>query len=49
MAAIGEQCSLAVANAKMFSALKRRYDNLVDDFQMWFGHSHGDPLRGPGP
>ena len=49
MTAIGEQCSLAVANAKMFSALKRRYDNLVDDFQMWFGHSHGDPLRGPGP
>jgi len=49
MLAIGEQCSLAVANAKMFSALKRRYDNLVDDFQMWFGHSHGDPLKGSIP
>ena len=47
MAAIGEQCSLAIENAKMFDALKQRYENLVDDFQMWFGHSPSPPQRGP--
>jgi len=41
MTAIGEQCSLAIDNALMFAALKKRYDALVDDFQMWFGHSQG--------
>ena len=46
MAAIGEQCSLAIDNAKMFDALKQRYENLVDDFQMWFEHSQSNPQRG---
>jgi GAF domain-containing protein len=41
MTAIGEQCSLAIDNAMMFAALKRRYDALVDDFQLWFGHAQG--------
>lgn len=47
MAAIGEQCSLSIDNAKMFDALKQRYENLVDDFQMWFEHSQSNPQRGP--
>ena len=38
MASIGEQCSLAIDNAMMFEALKQRYENLVDDFQLWFEH-----------
>ena len=47
MAAIGEQCSLAIDNAKMFDALKQRYESLVDDFQMWFGQPPSVPQRGP--
>jgi GAF domain-containing protein len=39
MAAIGEQCSLAIDNAMMFEALKKRYESLVDDFQLWFEHT----------
>ena len=39
MAAIGEQCSLAIDNAKMFAALKKRYESLVDEFQLWFEHT----------
>ena len=46
MTAIGEQCSLAIDNAMMFAALKRRYDTLVDDFQTWFGHSQGHSQGG---
>lgn len=46
MNAIGEQCSLAIDNAMMFAALKRRYEALVDDFQLWFGHSQGHPQGG---
>jgi GAF domain-containing protein len=45
MEAIGEQCSLAIDNAKMFAALKRRYDSLVDDFNLWFEHTQGVPDR----
>lgn len=43
MNAIGEQCSLAIDNAMMFAALKRRYDALVEDFQLWFGNAQGNP------
>lgn len=46
MIAIGEQCSLAIDNAMMFAALKRRYDALVEDFQLWFGHSQDHPHGG---
>jgi GAF domain-containing protein len=47
MASIGEQCSLAIDNAKMFEALKKRYEVLVDDFQLWFEHTQSYPQRGP--
>ena len=47
MMSIGEQCSLAIDNAMMFAALKRRYETLVDDFQLWFEHSQSYPHRGP--
>jgi GAF domain-containing protein len=47
MASIGEQCSLAIDNAKMFEALKKRYELLVDDFQLWFEHTQSYPQRGP--
>jgi GAF domain-containing protein len=39
MASIAEQCALAIDNAMMFEALKKRYENLVDDFQLWFEHT----------
>jgi GAF domain-containing protein len=43
MMSIGEQCSLAIDNAMMFAALKRRYETLVDDFHLWFEHSQSYP------
>ncbi len=43
MLAIGDQCSLAIDNAKLYGAMKRRYEMLVDDFQLWFGHSMSNP------
>jgi GAF domain-containing protein len=46
MRSIGEQCSLAIDNAMMFEALKKRYENLVDDFQLWFEHTQGYGQRG---
>ncbi len=45
MAAIGEQCSLAIDNARMYEAVKQRYDNLVDEFHQWFEHSQTGPQR----
>lgn len=47
MAAIGEQCSLAIDNAKMFAALKKRYESLVDEFQLWFEHAQTSPQHDP--
>jgi len=47
MAAIGEQCSLAIDNAKMFAALKKRYESLVDEFQLWFEHAQASPQHDP--
>lgn len=47
MTSIGEQCALAIDNAKMFDALKKRYENLVDDFQLWFEHTQSYPQRNP--
>ena len=46
MVSIGEQCALAIDNAMMFAALKRRYETLVDDFHLWFEHSQSYPQRG---
>ena len=46
MRSIGEQCSLAIDNAMMFEALKKRYENLADDFQLWFEHTQGYGQRG---
>lgn len=43
MAAIGEQCSLAIDNATMFETLKRRYETLRDEFHLWFEHSQTQP------
>ena len=45
MLAIGDQCSLAIDNAKLFGALKQRYEMLVDDFQLWFEHTQSYPRR----
>lgn len=45
MAAIGEQCALAIDNATMFAALKQRYEDLRDEFQLWFEHSHAAPRQ----
>ena len=36
MMAIGDQCALAIRNAQMYDTIKRRYENVVDDFQQWF-------------
>jgi GAF domain-containing protein len=46
MASIAEQCALAIDNAMMFEALKKRYENLVDDFQLWFEHTQTFGQRG---
>jgi GAF domain-containing protein len=46
MASIAEQCALAIDNAMMFEALKKRYENLVDDFQLWFEHTQGHGQKG---
>ena len=46
MISVGEQCALAIDNAMMFEALKRRYETLVDDFHLWFEHSQSYPQRG---
>jgi two-component system NtrC family sensor kinase len=36
--AIGEQCALAIRNAQMYAAIKRRYEVVVDEFHQWFEH-----------
>jgi GAF domain-containing protein len=40
MGAVGEQCALAIRNAQMYAALKRRYQEAVQDFHQWFDHLH---------
>lgn len=47
MTAIGDQCSLAIDNAKMYSALKHRYESLVDDFHLWFEATQVRPQQAP--
>jgi len=36
--AIAEQCALAIRNAQMYAAIKRRYEVVVDEFHQWFEH-----------
>ena len=45
MKSIGDQCALAVQNARMYATLKRQHENLMDDFQIWFGHQPGMHAR----
>jgi GAF domain-containing protein len=47
MLSIGEQCALAIRNAQMHEALKRRYEDVVDAFHQWFEHSYSYPTRSP--
>jgi hypothetical protein len=49
MTAIGEQCALAIRNAQMYDAIKRRYDTMMEDFQQWFEHVHTHSTGGQGP
>ncbi len=46
MGAIGEQCALAIRNAQMYAAIKRRYDSVVDEFHQWFEHYYTHPIHG---
>jgi GAF domain-containing protein len=43
MGSVAEQCALAIRNAQMYDAMRRRYDEVVDDFQQWFEHTHVFP------
>jgi GAF domain-containing protein len=40
---IGEQCALAIRNAQMHEAVKRKYENVVDEFHQWFEHYYSYP------
>ena len=45
MTALGEQCALSIRNAQMYHTIKRRYEDVVDDFQQWFEHYETYPVR----
>jgi GAF domain-containing protein len=45
MTALGEQCALSIRNAQMYHTIKRRYEDVVDEFQIWFEHYQTYPLR----
>jgi len=45
MTALGEQCALSIRNAQMYHTIKRRYQDVVDEFQIWFEHYQTYPLR----
>ncbi len=36
MMAVGEQCALAIRDARMYTGIKRKYDDLISDFHQWF-------------
>jgi GAF domain-containing protein len=40
MKSIGDHCAMAIQNARMYAALERQYEDLMNDFQMWFGQRH---------
>ncbi len=46
LVAIGEQCALAIRHAQMYAALKRRYEEAMEDFHTWFDHVHVTPRNG---
>ena len=43
LTSLAEQCALAIRNAQMYAALKRRYDSTVNEFQQWFEHYYSYP------
>lgn len=43
MGSVAEQCALAIRNAQMYDAMRRRYDSVVEDFHQWFEHTHVFP------
>ncbi len=45
MMAICEQCALSIRNAQMYHTIKRRYEDVVDEFQLWFEHYESYPVR----
>lgn len=45
MITIGEQCALAIQNAQMYHAVKRKYEDVVDEFHQWFEHYQTYPVR----
>jgi GAF domain-containing protein len=45
MTALGEQCALSIRNAQMYHTIKRRYEDVVDEFQVWFEHYQTYPVR----
>ncbi len=45
MMTIGEQCALAIRNAQMYHAVKRKYEDVVDEFHQWFEHYQSYPVR----
>ncbi|MCP4902480.1 MAG: GAF domain-containing protein [bacterium] len=45
MITIGEQCALAIRNAQMYAAIKRKYEDVVDEFHQWFEHYRTFPVR----
>ena len=45
MMVIGEQCALSIRNAQMYHTIKRRYADMVDEFQQWFEHYETYPVR----
>ncbi|NOX35186.1 MAG: GAF domain-containing protein [Deltaproteobacteria bacterium] len=36
MMAVGEQCALAIRDAKTYTGIKKKYDDLMSDFHQWF-------------
>jgi signal transduction protein with GAF and PtsI domain len=49
MTALGEQCALSIRNAQMYHTIKRRYEDVVDEFQVWFEHYQTYPMRKDDP
>jgi signal transduction protein with GAF and PtsI domain len=49
MTALGEQCALSIRNAQMYHTIKRRYEDVVDEFQVWFEHYQTYPVRKDDP
>ena len=45
MTALGERCALSIRNAQMYHTIKRRYQDVVNEFQQWFEHYQTYPVR----